>query len=244
VGLFGRRKAAEQALAQAQAELRVLQGQVSAAESARQELVAERDLLVLERDGLRDSGRDQDQALAAAETAAAEARQIAAAAQAAEAEARESARKQAEGEGGDPGPSWPLVLADMTRRWANTVGIQPGDRAMKATDVPGQIAEALDREVERVREEVGVDVSVTVSGDLATTQPVVFLLAATDLLGAMVSTCERVAVTIEDGLLIVGDVFTELGDDVEASRQRAVDAGLTVDPVEVTDDRVQVRLRS
>jgi hypothetical protein len=137
-----------------------------------------------------------------------------------------------------------LLLADMTRRWANTVGIQPGDRAMKGTEVSDLLAEALDREVERVREEVGVDVSVTVTGGLSTEQPVVFLLAATDLLGAMVSTCERVALTIEDGLTIVGDVFAELGDDIEVSRQRAVDAGLTVDPVEATDDRVQVRLRS
>ena len=247
MGLFGRRKAAEQALAQARAELQALQGRLASAESVQGDLVAERDLLALERDGLRDSVKQQEEAVTEAERAAAAARAEVAAAQAAEAEAREAARRQAEGEAGEPepGPSWPLVLADMTRRWANTVGIQPEHRAMKATEVPGQLAEALDREVERVREEVGVDVSVTVTGQLSTDQPAVFLLSATDLLGAMVSTCERVTLTIEDGLLVVvGEVFGELGDDIEVSRQRAVDAGLTVDPVDVEEERVTVRLRS
>ncbi|HEY8544726.1 MAG TPA: hypothetical protein VIL36_06750 [Acidimicrobiales bacterium] len=231
-------------MAQAQAELRVLQERAAAAEAAREELVSERDLLVLERDGLAETIQQKDSELADARKAVEAARSEAAAAQAAEAEAREAARKALEGQNDDPGASWPLVLADMTRRWANTVGIQPGDRAMKSTEVHEQLAEALDREVERVREEVGVDVSVTVNGRLETKQPVVFLLAATDLLGAMVSTCERVSLHIEDGLLITGQVFMELGDDIEVSRQRAVDAGLTVDEVEVEDDEVRVRLRS
>jgi len=244
VGLFGRRKAAEQALAQAQAELRALQAQAAAAESAKEQAANERDLLALERDGLAETVQQQDTALADAQKAVDAARNEVSAAQAAEAEARESARKAAEGESDDPGPSWPLVLADMTRRWANTVGIQPGDRAMKATEVHEQLAEALDREVERVREEVGVSVTVTVAGQLSTNQPAVFLLAATDLLGAMVSTCERVSLAIEDGLVITGEVFAELGDDIEVSRRRAVDAGLTVDEIEVEDERVQVRLRS
>lgn len=232
MGLFGRRKAAEQALGTAQAEVQALRGQLAAGESARRELAAERDRLRQEGDDLRSTVERQGQAIEAAELAAAEAT------------AREAAtRTQALAEGG-PGPSWPLVLADMQRRWANTVGVQPADRAMKATDVPGQLAEALDREVERVREEVGVDVSIVLSGGIATPQPVVYLLAATDLLGAMVSTFERVALEVDDGLVMVGEVWSELGDDLEVARQRAVDAGLMVDPVEVDEERVRVTLRS
>lgn len=132
----------------------------------------------------------------------------------------------------------------MERRWANTVGVPPGARAMKASEVAGQLAEALEREVERVREEVGVDVSLTIAGDLSTPQPVVFLLAATDMLGAMVSTCERVSLEIDEGLVMVGEMWSELGDDIEVSRQRAVDAGLVVDPVQVEDEQVQVTVRS
>jgi len=232
MGLFGRRKAAEQALGTAQAELQALRGQLAAGESARRELAVERDRLRQEGDDLRSTVERQGQAIEAAEQAAVEAT------------AREAAtRTQALAEGG-PGPSWPLVLADMQRRWANTVGVQPADRAMKATDVPGQLAEALDREVERVREEVGVDVSIVLSGGIATSQPVVYLLAATDLLGAMVSTFERVALEVDDGLVMVGEVWSELGDDLEVARQRAVDAGLAVDPVEVDEERVRVTLRS
>lgn len=232
MGLFGRRKAAEQALATAQAELQALRGQLAAGESARRELAAERDRLRQNGDDLRATVGRQTAEIEAAERAVAEAT------------AREAAtRTQALAEGG-PGPSWPLVLADMQRRWANTVGVQPADRAMKATDVPGQLAEALDREVERVREEVGVDVSIVLSGGIATPQPVVYLLAATDLLGAMVSTFERVALEVDDGLVMVGEVWSELGDDLEVARQRAVDAGLAVDPVEVDEERVRVTLRS
>jgi hypothetical protein len=230
VGLFGRRKAAEQALSEARAQLGSLQTQLRAVAGERDELQAERDLLRGERDELRATVKRQDDEIAAAGTAA-EAAAV-----------REAARVAALAEGA-PAASWPLVLADMQRRWANTVGVQPADRAMKATEVPGQISEALDREVERVREEVGCDVSITINDELPpTADPVVFLLAATDLLGAMVSTCEKVAIELGDGLVMVGEVWSDLGDDIEVSRQRAVDAGLQVDPVEVGEESVRVRL--
>ena len=226
-------------MTQSQAECRALRDRVAGDEGARHQLTAERDLLLQERDELRSTVRRQVDEIEAAEKAAAQV-----AADAAEREAaREAARLKASAEG-EPGPSWALVLADMERRWANTVGVPPGARAMKASEVAGQVAEALEREVERVREEVGVDVSLTITGDLSTPQPVVFLLAATDMLGAMVSTCERVSLEIEGGLVMVGEMWSELGDDIEVSRQRAVDAGLVVDPVEVADERVQVTLRS
>ena len=220
---------------QSQAECQALRARVASDEAARHELTAERDLLFQEREELRGTVRRQDDELEAAGKAASLV--------AAEAAEREAVRIKSMAEG-EPGPSWALVLADMERRWANTVGVPPGARAMKASEVAGQVAEALEREVERVREEVGVDVSLTITGDLSTPQPVVFLLAATDMLGAMVSTCERVSLEIDEGLVMVGEMWSELGDDIEVSRQRAVDAGLVVDPVEVEDERVQVTLRS
>ena len=220
---------------QSQAECQALRARMASDEAARHELTAERDLLLQEREELRGTVRRQDDELEAAGKAASLV--------AAEAAEREAVRIKSMAEG-EPGPSWALVLADMERRWANTVGVPPGARAMKASEVAGQVAEALEREVERVREEVGVDVSLTITGDLSTPQPVVFLLAATDMLGAMVSTCERVSLEIDEGLVMVGEMWSELGDDIEVSRQRAVDAGLVVDPVEGEDERVQVTLRS
>jgi hypothetical protein len=229
VGLFGRRKAAEQALSEAQAECQALRSRLGTATSERDELVAERDLLRQERDDLHATVKRQDDELAAA-TAAAEA-----------AAAREAVRTQALVEG-EPGPSWPLLLADMERRWANTVGVPPSARAMKATEVAGQLAETLDREVERVREEVGVDVSLTLTNEVDTGMPVVFLLAATDLLGALVSTCERVTLELDGKLVLLGEVWSELGDEIDVARQRAVAAGLEVEPVEVDTERVRVTM--
>ena len=229
MGLFGRRKAAEQALSEAQAECQALRSQLSNATSEREELIAERDLLRQERDDLQATVKRQDEELATA-TKAVE-----------DAAAREAIRTKELAEG-DPGPSWPLLLADMERRWANTVGVPPSARAMKATEVPGQLAEALDREVERVREEVGVDVSVTLTNEVATGTPVVFLMAATDLLGALVSTCERVSLELDGKLVLLGEVWAELGDEIDKARQRAVDAGLAVEPVEADTERVRVTL--
>ena len=236
MGLFGRRKAAEQALSEAQAECQALRGRLGTVGSERDELAAERDLLRQERDDLHATVKRQDDELAAA-MAAAEASRAAVA----EAAAREAVRTKALA-GDEPGPSWPLLLADMERRWANTVGVPPSARAMKATEVAGQLAEALDREVERVREEVGVDVSLTLTNEVATGTPVVFLLAATDLLGALVSTCERVTLELDGKLVLLGEVWTELGDEIDVARQRAVDAGLAVEPVEIDTERVRVTM--
>jgi hypothetical protein len=244
VGLFGRRKAAERALADAQAEVQGLRKQLGEAASERDELVAEGDLLRQERDDLKASVARQDEALATAEAAVAQAEAALAQAQEREAtRAAAAAAASAASAGDGPGPSWPLLLADMERRWANTVGVPPSARAMKATEVPGQLAEALDREVERVREEVGVDVGFTLTNEVATAQPVVFLLAATDLLGALVSTCERVSLTLDGELVLQGEVWAELGDEIDAARQRAVDAGLAVDPPDVGEERVKVTLQ-
>lgn len=236
MGLFGRRKAVEQALSEAQAECQALRSQLGNAASERDELRAERDLLRQERDELHATVKRQDDELAAAAAAA-----EAAGARVEEAAAREAVRTKAMAEG-EPGPSWPLLLADMERRWANTVGVPPSARAMKATEVPGQLAEALDREVERVREEVGVDVSITLTNEVATGMPVVFLLAATDLLGALVSTCERVTLELDGKLVLLGEVWAELGDEIDVARQRAVAAGLAVEPVEIDTERVRVTM--
>jgi hypothetical protein len=139
--------------------------------------------------------------------------------------------------------SWALVLADLERRWAAGVGALPDARGVSDGPVPEQLAEGLTREVERLREEMGVDVSLTRGKPVAPARPVVFLLAATDLLGALAATCERVAVAIDDTLVLTGEVWIELGDDLEVSRTRALDAGVVIDPIDVDDERVRITLR-
>lgn len=138
---------------------------------------------------------------------------------------------------------WPLVLADLTRRWAATVGVPPDARTISDGPTSAQLTEGLARETERLREEVGVDVSFSVGEPVEPTDPVVFLLTATDLLGAMASRCERMVVELDAQLVLTGEVWSDLGDDLETSRTRAVAAGAHVEPVEVGEDRVRVALQ-
>ena len=59
---------------------------------------------------------------------------------------------------------WSLLLAHVTRRWAAVVGVPPDSRALRASTPDDQLVEALGREIERLREEVGVDVEMSVPG--------------------------------------------------------------------------------
>ncbi|MGH9210306.1 MAG: hypothetical protein ACRD2C_06435 [Acidimicrobiales bacterium] len=137
---------------------------------------------------------------------------------------------------------WPLVLGHLERRWAAGVGATPGTRGIPEGPVSAQLTESLGREVDRLREEVGVDVSFTVGEVVEPSNPVVFLLAATDLLGAMASRCERVTVRLDGRLIVGGEVWADLGDEIDDARSRAMTAGAVIDPVDVGDERVVVTL--
>jgi hypothetical protein len=139
--------------------------------------------------------------------------------------------------------SWSLVLAELERRWAAGVGALPEARGVVDGPVPAQLAEGLTREVERLREEMGVDVSLTTGDPIEPADPVVFVLATTGMLGALAATCERVSVVLDKQVVLTGQVWAELGDDLEVARARALAAGAQVDPIDVDDDRVRVTLR-
>jgi hypothetical protein len=152
---------------------------------------------------------------------------------------------------------WDLLLADLTRRWpvpvtvtvASAVGESAGGEvgaasasASAVSAVPDQLAEAFVRELERLREEVGVDAEITVVDTFAPDRPVVFLLAALDLLGALTSTCQRVVVKLDDRLDMVGQDWEGRRDELDVARSRALAAGAAVGPVEIDDDRVHLTL--
>jgi hypothetical protein len=192
----------------------------SQSESALAEARAERQRLTAERDEL----------LAALQREQARARDAEDRARAAEARAGAGALDAC----------WPLVIAHLERRWAAGMGARPGHHGVTPGPLPAQLAESLGREVDRLREEVGVDVSFTATGTVEPANPVVFLLTATDLLGAMASRCERVTVELGEQLSVVGEMWTELDDELEAWRDRAVKAGAVIDPVDVGEEHVRV----
>lgn len=149
---------------------------------------------------------------------------------------------------------WDLLLADLTRRWPVPVTVtvasaggegssaSGGEPGPAASAVPDQLAEAFVRELERLREEVGADTEITVVGTFAPARPVVFLLAALDLLGALTSTCQRVVVKLEDHLDLVGEDWEGRRDELDVARSRALAAGAVVGPLEIDDDRVHLTL--
>lgn len=239
---------AERALADARAEARRLSGE-------RDELLAALERAHRQAEAAEARARDAEARVGAAEQLARDAaarisdadRLVAAASATSESESSATASPRASGHtvataDGPVDACWPLVLAHLERRWAAGVGATPGTRGVPVGSVSAQLTESLAREVDRLREEVGVDVSFTVKEVAEPSDPVVFLLTAADLLGAMASLCERVTVELDRRLLITGAVWTDLGDELETSRERALAAGAVIDPVEVDDEQVRVAL--
>jgi outer membrane murein-binding lipoprotein Lpp len=137
---------------------------------------------------------------------------------------------------------WHLVLSHVTRRWAAVVGVPPGNRHMVAGPRSAQLAQALAREVERLREEVGVDVELTVAGPVEPEDAVPFLLSAVELLGALASSAERVTVELDGRMVLVGDGWDDPSGEVEAARERAAAAGARVSHVKVEPDRASLEI--
>lgn len=157
----------------------------------------------------------------------------------------EAARAEAPGAGEDG--LWLLLLAHIARRWAAVVGVPPEGRAVVAGPAGAQLAEALNREVERLREEVGVDVDLvagegdpSLGDDPADRVPV--LLAAVELLGVLAASCQQVTVELGDELVLVGEGRLDPGDELAAVRDRAAAAGVGIGPLvaDADEERVEV----
>jgi hypothetical protein len=136
---------------------------------------------------------------------------------------------------------WDLLLAHITRRWASVVGVPPANRHM-ATGPSDQIAQALTREAERLREEVGVDVELTAAAPIEPADRVPFLLAAVELLGALASSAERVTVGLDGHLVLEGDGWVDMSGEVRAARDRAVAAGAEVDLAEPGPEQIRLEV--
>jgi len=142
---------------------------------------------------------------------------------------------------------WQLLLAHLTRRWAAMVGVPPEGRTVTSGPGGAQLAEALSREVERLREEVGVDVDLVATAggprlgdDPADQVPV--LLAAVELLGVLAASCQQVTVELGETLVLVGEGRLDPGDELAAVRDRVAAAGVAVGPLQVDaeNERVEV----
>ena len=122
---------------------------------------------------------------------------------------------------GRAGATWAILLAILACRWAGVVGATPDDRGVRSGTVAEQLEEALGREAERLREEVGVDVEV-VPAVRWSRDPVTFLLAATDVLGVLAAVCERVTIDLDGGVMLKGEGWWGPTDELDLARRRAV----------------------
>jgi hypothetical protein len=111
--------------------------------------------------------------------------------------------------------------------------------------VSEQLEEALGREAERLREEVGVDVEVRTGGAVEPRDPVTFLLAATDVLGVLAAVCERVTIELDGSVVLTGEGWWGPTDELDLARRRAVASGVGADELAVDDEdeSVTVTLR-
>lgn len=150
---------------------------------------------------------------------------------------------------------WHLLLGHVTRRWAAVVGVPPENRHMIEGDTAGQLAQALAREAERLREEVGVDVDVTatpaavrplpddgLAGAAAPAPPVAVLVAAVELLGVLATSAQRVTVDVGDPLVVTGDGWLDPAGELAVVCDRATAAGVVLDPVETGHEQVRLVL--
>jgi hypothetical protein len=144
-----------------------------------------------------------------------------------------------------PGATWAILLAILARRWAGVVGATPDDRGVRSGTVAEQLEEALGREAERLREEVGVDVEVRTGAAVEPGDPVTFLLAATDVLGVLAAVCERVTIELDGGVVLRGEAWWGPIDELDLARRRAVASGVSADDLAVDDEdeSVTVTLR-
>lgn len=142
---------------------------------------------------------------------------------------------------------WRLLLAHVTRRWAAVVGVPPDARAVHGGDPGEQLLQALARETERLREEVGVDVELTSSGatDPAGAEPtdrVAVLVAALEVLGALASTAQRVTVEVGDTMVLTGDGWVDPYGELASAHERSAGAGVVLGPLETGDEQVRLVL--
>jgi hypothetical protein len=172
-----------------------------------------------------------------------EAGKAAEAGEAGEARKERNHREDAAPIDGSAGGAWRIVLSILERRWVGVVGAPPDARGVVSGPVSDQLAEALTRESERLREEVGVDVEVTAASPVDPADPVTFLLAATDLLGVLAAVCERIVLTLDGALVVVGDGWSGPTHELDLARARALAAGTSVDEVAVDGETVSIALR-
>ncbi|MEA3216853.1 MAG: hypothetical protein QOJ19_3009 [Acidimicrobiia bacterium] len=122
--------------------------------------------------------------------------------------------------------AWWLVLNRIERQWAATVAAGPHERGVSSGSTGEQLAEALNRELERLREEVGLSGQVHLGGPVPEAQRLRLLLAAGEALAVVAADAERVDVEIGAAVVIQGHDWTGEPAAFDEVAQAASEAGI------------------
>ena len=114
-----------------------------------------------------------------------------------------------EGQGDDAG--WRLLLARVERQWAGLVNAGPEERGVTEGSRGEQLAQAVQRELERLREEVGVETAMVVDGPVDARHALTTLLALGEAAAMLAARSERVTIELADQVVVTGQEWT--GDD-------------------------------
>jgi hypothetical protein len=126
----------------------------------------------------------------------------------------------------DDGTAWSLLLSRIERQWAATVAALPHELGVANGSTAEQLSQALGREVERLREEVGLSAQVRLNGPVLDTHRVGLLLAAGEAIAVLAADAERVDVEIGPGVVIRGGDWTGEPTAFEAVARAAGSAGV------------------
>jgi hypothetical protein len=151
----------------------------------------------------------------------------------------ERARRHVALDEGTAAACWELLIARVERQWAAGVAARPEERGL--ADRPAdQLAQAVGRELERLREEVGVHAEGAAS-DGFDADPLVTLLVVGEALAVLAPHAERIRVDLGGEVVVVGEDWTGPAAGLERVRAAAAATGL-LRRLEVADGRVEVSL--
>ena len=111
---------------------------------------------------------------------------------------------------------WRLLLARVERQWADLVNAGAAGRGVVDGPRGEQLAEATRRELERLREEVGVETAMTVTGPVDDDHALTTLLVVGEAAALLASRSEHVTVDLGQQTVVTGLDWS--GDD-EARRR-------------------------
>lgn len=114
---------------------------------------------------------------------------------------------------------WPLLLAGVERQWANAVAAGPGERGVTESSPSAQLEQAVERVLQRLREEVGVDTRCSGAAPaLPAERATVVLLGVMEAVELLATRVETIDVRLGDPVVVTAGGWTGDGErpDVDA----------------------------